>query len=206
MVLPVWLMPGLRGRLRPDPRAGPGAGVPRVERELVVPDAHRARAREASYCLRERAFVEVLGDHHAILRQQVLGLLEQRLVEGARRRADRGRRRRSGPPCRQARPGRRASPGGTTWTSPPAPASARTFSRMASMAARLWSTSTTRAAPRESASRPTPPLPANASRKRHPGRRGARMSNRVCRTRAPGRARGLARAACAAAGPSPPRR
>src|SRR5437867_4387581 len=73
----------------------------------------------------------------------------------------------------------------TMRTSPPALVSSAAFARIAATASAATSTRTTSAAPRESASRPTAPAPANASRKRQPGSRGARMSNSVCLTRAP---------------------
>ena len=113
--------------------------------------------------------------------------LEQRLVERRSRRAGRGRRRRS------ARP-RRRSAGSATRASCRKTCDLAARRRAARSVRRDGARPRRRArrrrapparAPRESASRPTPPLPANASRKRQPG--DARAPG--CRTASAARAR-----------------
>ena len=169
--IPVSLLPG------PLPSRSSGSG----RRRASVSCAMRAPIVSGS-----DALVEVLGHHHAALGEQALARRARAAARRGRcRRAGRGRRRRTRSPRRPAPRAPSRASCRNTCTSPPACASARAFSRAASTAAALLSTSTTRAAPRESASSPTPPLPAKASRKRQPGMRGARMSNSDCRTRAP---------------------
>ena len=178
-----------------------------VEAQAVVADALLSGASEGAYCLRKR---HACGSAPPPPPRPPR---EGALHRAARAAARRGRCRRAGPGRRRrtAFPGRPRAPIAVrascrkTRTSPPARASARAFSFAASTAGAALSTRTTFAAPRESASSPTPPLPAKASRKRQPG-----MTGPGCRRATAGPARRSGGSSppppSSAAGPSPPPR
>src|SRR5262245_60478366 len=75
-----------RARARPSrsPRALSAIRLPFVEGQAVVSYFHFAHPLQGAYCLRERALVEMLGDHPALRREErTRAGLEERLVEVA---------------------------------------------------------------------------------------------------------------------------